>query len=443
MDAPVATIMVLGASGLIGEAVANLLASEGFAVTPVARRFTAAQHNAFAGVAVETPIIDLGTDTLARLISDSKADLVVNCIGVLQDSVQRGRAKDVHGGFAERLVAVIASNARPCMLVHLSVPGRDEDDKTEFSRTKREAERTIASGAASFVILRPGFVVADTAYGGSALIRALASLPLHLPEQETARPFAATDVADIARTVAVVARRWQAGERQWNAVWDVMERQPSTFGEVVAIFRRHLGGPATTLRLAPWLMALGAKAGDIAACLGWSPPIRSTALAEMQRGVEGDPEPWIAATGIHPVALEDMLARRPATIQDKWFSRLYLLKPLIFGSLAAFWMLSGLIALTVAFNAATAILTERGFTLFSAQAITVVSSLADMLIGAMIAVRRTSRTGLLAGIGLSLLYMASATLITPALWIDPLGALVKTGPAIVLMVVALAILPER
>lgn len=443
MNAPLPNIIVLGASGLIGEAVSNLLKGERFAVTPVARRFTAAQRTASAGVAVETPIVDLGVDDLARLISDSKADLVVNCIGVLQDSIQAGRAKDVHGGFAERLVAAIASHARPCMLVHLSVPGREEDDRTEFSLTKRQAERIITAGPAPFVILRPGFVVADAAYGGSALIRALASLPLDLPRQKTSRPFAATDVADIARTVAVVARRWQAGERQWNAVWDVMERQPSTFDEAVATFRRHLGGPETALRLPPWLMVLGAKAGDIAACLGWSPPIRSTALAEMQRGVEGDPEPWVAATGVHPVALEDMLARRPATIQDKWFARLYLLKPLTFGTLAAFWMLSGMIALTVAFNTATAILTERGFALLSAQAVTVVSSLADILIGAMIAVRRTSRAGLLAGIGLSLLYMASVTLVTPALWIEPLGALVKTGPAIVLMVVALAILPER
>lgn len=80
MDAPVATIMVLGASGLIGEAVVSLLASEGFAVTPVARRFTAAQRTAFTGVAVETPIVDLGTDALARLISDSKVDLVVMLI---------------------------------------------------------------------------------------------------------------------------------------------------------------------------------------------------------------------------------------------------------------------------------------------------------------------------------------------------------------------------
>ena len=44
---------------------------------------------------------------------------------------------------------------------------------------------------------------------------------------------------------------------------------------------------------------------------------------------------------------------------------------------------------------------------------------------------------------MSLGYMGGAAVLTPDLWIEPLGALVKTGPAIVLMMVALAILPER
>jgi hypothetical protein len=39
--------------------------------------------------------------------------------------------------------------------------------------------------------------------------------------------------------------------------------------------------------------------------------------------------------------------------------------------------------------------------------------------------------------------MVGAALIAPDLWIEPLGALVKTGPAIVLMLVALAILDDR
>jgi len=57
--------------------------------------------------------------------------------------------------------------------------------------------------------------------------------------------------------------------------------------------------------------------------------------------------------------------------------------------------------------------------------------------------RRACRIGLLTGIAVSLGYMASAAVITPDLWVEPLGALVKTGPAIVLMLVALATLKDR
>src|SRR5690606_26035763 len=103
----------------------------------------------------------------------------------------------------------------------------------------------------------------------------------------------------------------------------------------------------------------------------------------------------------------------------------------------------GLIALTVAFGAATAILTAHGFPPWLAQAVTVATSLADIAVGAAIARRSSCRAGLVAGIVLSLAYMASAAVITPSLWLDPLGALVKTGPAILLMLVALAMLDER
>jgi uncharacterized membrane protein (UPF0136 family) len=66
-----------------------------------------------------------------------------------------------------------------------------------------------------------------------------------------------------------------------------------------------------------------------------------------------------------------------------------------------------------------------------------------MTIGGLIAFRRTAAAGLIAGIVVSLGYMAGAALLTPDLWIEPLGALVKTGPAIVLMIVALLTLDNR
>ena len=97
----------------------------------------------------------------------------------------------------------------------------------------------------------------------------------------------------------------------------------------------------------------------------------------------------------------------------------------------------------MSFDAAAAILASHGFAPPLADGITIVSSLLDIGIGVAIAVRRTCRAGLLAGIGVSLAYMAGAALLAPDLWIEPLGALVKTVPAIVLMLVALAILDDR
>jgi hypothetical protein len=60
-----------------------------------------------------------------------------------------------------------------------------------------------------------------------------------------------------------------------------------------------------------------------------------------------------------------------------------------------------------------------------------------------LAFRRTAAPGLSAGILVSLGYMVGAAVLTPDLWIEPLGALVKTGPAIVLMLVALLTLDNR
>ncbi len=436
------TIAVLGASGLIGEAIASWLLREGFRVVAIARRFNRAQSYAFGAAKVECPIVSLDVDALARIFNAHRIDIVCNCIGILQDG-HGGSTDEVHRAFVDRLVKVLGSRGDPQLLIHLSVPGSIEDDRTRFSRTKRVAERVIADGRVPFVILRPGFVVASSAYGGGAALRALAMLPFGLPVCEAAQVFRTVDVLDIARTVAFVAYRWCDGKRDWCAVWDVMTRQPTTVGDVIDAFKWHLGGPKNRLSVPAWLMELTASASDLVAYCGWCPPLRSTALLEMRRGVRGDPELWIQATGIEPASLSSTLERAPASVQDKWFTRLYFLKALILASLVMFWSLSGLIALTVAFDAAVAILTSHGFSLEYARAITATSSLFDIAIGIAIAFKRTCRTGLLVGIGLSLFYMAAAMVIIPEMWAEPLGALLKTGPAIVLMMVALVTLADR
>ena len=150
-------ILVLGASGLIGRFLTDDLRARGFRVTGVARRFSPSQKaNPFD---LEPPILTMDREALTRLIEDRDIDLVVNCLGVLQDG-PGSDTKAVHRDFVERLLQAIGRSGRAIRLVQISIPGHDDQDRTAFSRTKHEAERLIAASGIAYAFLRPGLVIA-------------------------------------------------------------------------------------------------------------------------------------------------------------------------------------------------------------------------------------------------------------------------------------------
>ncbi|MEH2550993.1 uncharacterized protein YbjT (DUF2867 family) [Bradyrhizobium sp. AZCC 2262] len=439
MNADIRKILVLGASGLIGRFVTDDLRERGFAVVGVARKPSASQKGG--ALDLELPVMSMKAERLARLLRDHHIDVVVNCLGVLQDGPGSDTAA-VHCDFVARLLQAIRDSDRAIRLVHISIPGTTETDRTAFSITKREAERLIAESGVAFTILRPGFVVALAAYGGSAMVRSLAAYPFDLPAAERDAPFQPVAMEDIAATIAWLAAR---DPSEANAVtWDLMQQQPVTLGGVIDQFREVFGtGRWWRIVMPACLLDLGAGFGDLANRLGWMPPMRTTAIAELRRGVSGDPAGWMAATGIVPKRIEQTAGKRPATIQDKWFARLFLIKALMIASLVLFWVVSGFIALVISYDTAAEILRSHGFPPWLVAPLTIGTSLMDMSIGVLISFRRTAAVGLVAGIVASLGYMVGAAILTPDLWIEPLGALVKTGPAVVLMLVALLTLDNR
>src|SRR5712672_439261 len=235
-----------------------------------------------------------------KLIGEHGIELVVNCLGVLQDGPGND-TRAVHRDFVARLLQAIRDSRRVIRLIHISIPGVADDDRTAFSQTKREAERLIAASGIPYAILRPGFVIAPSAYGGSAILRALAAFPIDLPKAESATPFQPVAVEDIAATIAWLAGHDPADKIADAVTWDLMQPQPVTLDGVIEQFRRSFG------------------TADM-------PRMRTTAITELRRGVTGDPHPWMAATGIVPSTLVHAVGQRSATIQDKWFARLFLIK---------------------------------------------------------------------------------------------------------------------
>jgi hypothetical protein len=128
-------------------------------------------------------------------------------------------------------------------------------------------------------------------------------------------------------------------------------------------------------------------------------------------------------------------------VQERWFAALYLLKPVLFSVLFAFWILSGLFSIGPGYQIGVALMSEGGAR--SLPFAVIAGSLLDLASGIGIAIRRSARFALYAALSISVFYVIAGTIILPRLRIDPRGPMVKIFPIMVLTLVALAILKDR
>ena len=98
-------ILVLGASGLIGRFITDDLRTRGFEVVGVARNFPPSQKAG--ALDLEMPVMSMDRAALAQLIRDHGIDVIVNCLGVLQDG-PGSETRDVHRDFVDRLLRAIS-----------------------------------------------------------------------------------------------------------------------------------------------------------------------------------------------------------------------------------------------------------------------------------------------------------------------------------------------
>jgi hypothetical protein len=225
---------------------------------------------------------------------------------------------------------------------------------------------------------------------------------------------------------------------------DVVTEKRWRFDEIVRAFRQWMRwAPAKSVNVPRWLSRVLYFGGDGARALGWRAPVTSTARREMIRGATGDPSPWREVTGLAPRDLQRTLLCEPASVQERWFARLYILKPLVFGVFGTFWIATGLISLGPGYEYGMALLREGGLPETFGTMTLVAGALADILIGIAILYRPLSRYGLWAALIISLIYVVVGTALVPRLWADPLGPMLKIWPVLVLNIVALAIREDR
>lgn len=417
-------VLVTGASGFIGTAVAARLRGEGDEVIALG-------HGGAQSPRVEMQRMDVPG---WRALLDG-VDAVVNCAGVFADTATV-KLDDANTRAAITLFDACVAAGVP-RVVQFSAIGV-EDRLSPFARSKLAADEALMALDLDWVILRPSIVFGEDAGGGSALLRGVAALPV-IPLDARAGDMQIVQLEDVAATVMRLTRPGAPA----RVVLDLVGPERLSFVETLRAIGAWLRRPrALVMPMPDWVMTLGYGFGELAGRLGWKTPIRLGARAELRRGAIGDPQPWIEATGLAPAGLTDALAETPSTSQERTYASLYFIQPLVIAVTALFFIATGITSLTNGYEIGVALLKRGGLGAWSGPSV-IAGGLADIAAGLLIAWRPTVRWGLYLAIVLSLFYFVFGTLLLPGLWRDPIGPMLKIFPLIVLNIVALAMVRDR
>jgi uncharacterized protein YbjT (DUF2867 family) len=423
-------VAILGGTGLIGSAIGSHLRSRGHSIVLMSRN--AASESEW-GLSVD---ISKATSPSYWLPFLKGIDALVNCAGVLQDSPSDSTSLVHHHGIAHLFSACETLGIR--RVIHFSALGVDKETPSSFSKTKLAGDRALMERDLDWVVLRPSVVIGRAAYGASALMRGLAALPL-LPIIPSTGQLQIVLLGDVLRTVDYFLEEG-APCRQ---VVELVGPHRYSFMEIVSLIRRwYRWRPAREIHLPRIVTSTVYRLGDLISVLGWRPPVRSTSQREIVRGAVGNSE-HMRRINVHSKSLPEFFASEPASVQERWFARMYLLKPLIYVIMCLFWISTAIVSLGPGWDYGIGLMREGGVEGTTAALTVVAGALADLAIGIAIAYRPTSRFGIYAAIIISFSYAIIGTILVPRLWADPLGPMLKIWPIIVLHIAALAILEDR
>lgn len=411
-------ILILGAAGFIGRHIVSELIAAGHAGVGAVRRegdFTRAFPSA------EVVACDLArdfsvSDWLPRL---DHIDMVVNAAGLLRgpqmEAVHVTAPKALYEACAlkgvKRVVLISAISARP-------------DVDTDYARTKLAGEKLLQESGLDWVILRPSLIVAKGSYGGTSLLRGLAGLPLMTPlAGDGAQAFSPLHAKDLARAVRIVCE----GEHFSRRVLEPAGPEVLSLREILTRTRNWLGfAPVPFLAIPSGLMRMLAKLGDRTG----SGPISSNTLAQLTAGNAGDGEAFAAAIGFKPQPLSALMAAEPAEVQDRWHARLFFLGPLLKAVLVLMWLVSGLVGFFTGLEIAGPVLAAVGLGSAWTMPIVWATCLLDLAVAALILFDRHGTTATIVQLAVIAFYTIALTIVSPELWLDPLGPLLKNLPVL-------------
>lgn len=416
-------ILLLGAGGFVGRHILSELLASGHKVRAVARDISTLRDME---PEAEWVGLDLARATQAESWTPhlSGIDCVVNAAGVLRgpemEAVHVAMPQALHAACKKaevrRVILISAVSARP-------------DVSTDYARTKIAGEAALRDSGLRWTILRPSLVIAEGSYGGTSLLRGLSALPLFQPlPGDGSFAFSPIHADDLARSVRL------ACEDLWfvNMTLEPAGPRTHTLRDLMTRYRNWLGFGRTRFVSIPMpVMRAFGRIGD----LSGSGPVSTNSLTQMVAGNAADGEAFAQAVGFRARSLDQTMRDRAAGVQDRWHARLFFLAPAIRWGLALMWLASALLGLFAARAQTLEVLTAIGAPETLAFPLQVGTALLDLAIAVLVVRDSRARIATAAQLAVVAGYTVALTLALPALWIDPLGPLLKNLPILLLILV--------
>jgi len=290
-------ILVTGATGFVGSNLVKRLRKDGLKIRAVVRTPAKAQELKDLGVEVVPGDI---ADMASLEAAAKNCGTIIHLVGIIQEG--RGytfRRVHVEG---TRNTLDAAKKAGVKHFIYQSAIGSREEAKSEYHRTKWEAEKLVRASGIPFTILRPSLI-----YGPGDLftvrlaeaIRLSPVLPVIGTGRSKVQPIFIDDVT------ACLAKIVTSGPHL-NKVYEIGGPEQLTYEEVTKAIAAALGVNRPTVHMPLFFMRGMAK---IAEAVLPKPPVTTDQLIMMQEDNVCDLRDIREALSIEPVVFRDGLAK--------------------------------------------------------------------------------------------------------------------------------------
>ena len=398
-------ILIVGVSGFIGRHIYDALMHKGHHVIGCSRSEVAN---------INWQKLDFSQSTEEWQQQLSNIDIVINAVGIYQQSASQSFSL-VHDMGPKKLFAACEKLA--VKVIQISAIGAEQEQPvTEFLRSKRNADQVLLESDVSNVVLYPGIVLGEEGRSTRQLsvLARLVCMPLVFG-RDKALPMISID--QLTQRVVEIVQQWPTSKKA-----QVVVAKPETMEALLNNLRRWMGlGKG-------WFFAVPKPLINL---LFWLFPALSVGAFNKQ-SIE-----MLSSTSktvYEPVSDETAsvsLLKNKASARFNKAMKLRILFYINMMVLSFIWIASGMVSL-INFEQSREILSLMGVSGHFGDALIVVASIGDILLGILLFVPALRRGVIIIQISAIVIYSLIITIFVPLFWLHPFAPVIKNGAMIVL-----------